>query len=186
VRAGSLRRQLGIVPQDGFLFSGTVFENLAFGRAGVGREEAEAALVALGGEGLLRKLPGGLEAQIGERGVRLSAGERQLLAFARALLANPRILILDEATSSLDPFSERRLQAGLARLVAGRTAFVIAHRLSTIEAADLIVVLEGGRIVEAGSHGKLLAAGGSYARMHADWEGAGEADKAALALPSGR
>ncbi len=169
VRARSLRSQLGIVPQEAFLFSGTIAQNIAFGRPQASEREIRAAASALGALELIEALPQGMETEIGERGVQLSAGQRQLIAFARALIADPRILILDEATSSVDLHTEARLQRALRRLLAGRTAFVIAHRLSTIRDAAQIVVLEHGRIVERGSHEQLLDAGGPYARMHADW-----------------
>ena len=148
----SLRRQLGIVPQEGFLFGGTVAENIAFGRPDAPPEEIEAAAEAVGADRFILELEDGYETQLGERGTRLSLGQRQLIAFARALLADPRILILDEATSSVDIGTERQIETALRRLLAGRTAFVIAHRLSTIRDADLIVVLEHGRVVEQGTH----------------------------------
>jgi ATP-binding cassette subfamily B protein len=165
----TLRRQLGIVPQEGFLFAGTVADNIAFGRSPVTREEIEAASVSVGAHEFVAELPDGYDTELGERGFRLSLGQRQLVAFARALLADPRILILDEATSSVDIGTERRIERGLRRLLAGRTAFVIAHRLSTIRGADLIVVLDHGRIVEQGTHDELIRAGGTYTRLYGDW-----------------
>jgi ABC-type multidrug transport system fused ATPase/permease subunit len=165
----SLRRQLGIVPQEGFLFAGSVRENIAFGRPDAQPAEVEAAARAVGAHEFVQRLPEGYDTELGERGVRLSIGQRQLVAFARALLADPRILILDEATSSVDIGTERRIEQALRQLLADRTAFVIAHRLSTIRDADLIVVLEHGRVVEQGSHAELIARRGLYTELYGDW-----------------
>ena len=169
VEQKSLRRQLGVVPQEGFLFAGTVAENIAFARPDATMGEIEQAAAAVGADGWIRELEDGFETQLGERGFRLSLGQRQLIAFARALLADPRILILDEATSSVDIGTERVIEAALQKLLAGRTAFVIAHRLSTIQSADLIVVLAHGQIVEQGTHAELMALGGAYRGLYGDW-----------------
>jgi ATP-binding cassette subfamily B protein len=169
VTASSLRSQMGIVPQEGFLFSGTVRENIAFGRPGADDGEIEAAARAVGAHGFITALEAGYDTQVGERGVQLSAGQRQLLAFARALVADPRVLVLDEATSNVDVHTESLIEQGLRRLVAGRTAIVIAHRLSTIRHAGRIIVLEHGRVVEEGTHDELLEAGGRYWRLYRDW-----------------
>jgi ATP-binding cassette subfamily B protein len=169
VRQESLRRQLGIVPQEGFLFAGTLADNIAFARPGATRQEVASAAAAVGADEFVRALPEGLDTELGERGTRLSLGQRQLVAFARALLADPRILILDEATSSVDIGAEQRIEHALRRLLHGRTAFIIAHRLSTIRGANLIVVLEHGRVVEQGTHDDLIARGGRYAALYGSW-----------------
>jgi ATP-binding cassette subfamily B protein len=166
----ALRRQLGIVPQEGFLFSGSVRENIAFGRPEATLEEIADAAAAVGATGFIAALPEGIETEVGERGVQLSAGQRQLVAFARALPAAPRILILDEATSNVDVRTEKTIEKGLERLLAGRTAIVIAHRLSTIRRAGKIVVLDHGAIAEAGTHDELIEAGGPYSRLYGAWE----------------
>jgi ABC-type multidrug transport system fused ATPase/permease subunit len=165
----SLRRQLGIVPQEGFLFAGTVRENIAFGRPDASEADIVAAAQAVGAHEFIVGLEDGYGTEVAERGTRLSLGQRQLVAFARALLADPRILILDEATSSVDIGTERGIELALRRLLAGRTAFIIAHRLSTIRNADLIVVLEQGKVVEQGTHEELLARQGRYLSLYGDW-----------------
>ncbi len=168
-RQRSLRRQMGIVPQEGFLFSGSIAENIAFGRPDATIDEIAAAADAVGATPFIERLSDGLETEVGERGVQLSSGQRQLVAFARVILAEPRILILDEATSAVDTRTEKVIEKALDEVLEGRTAVVIAHRLSTIRRADRIVVLDHGQIVESGGHEELLAANGRYASLYGSW-----------------
>ena len=169
VTVESLREQIAIVPQEGFLFNGTIHENIAFGRPDASRSDVEQAAREVGADRFINELPDGYEERVQERGSRLSIGQRQLIAFARALLVDPRLLILDEATSSVDIQTEAHIEEALQRLLADRTAFVVAHRLSTIRSADLIVVLEHGKVVESGSHEQLLAIEGRYRGLYGDW-----------------
>jgi ABC-type multidrug transport system fused ATPase/permease subunit len=166
VRLRDYRAQLGVVLQDNFLFDGTVADNIRFARPDATRAEIERVSKIAHCDEFVRGFPEGYDTIVGERGIKLSGGQRQRIAIARAILADPRILILDEATSSLDSESEALIQEGLARLRSGRTAFVIAHRLSTIRSADQILVLEHGEIVERGSHAQLMALGGRYRELH--------------------
>jgi ABC-type multidrug transport system fused ATPase/permease subunit len=165
----SLRQQIGIVPQEGFLFATTIRENIAYGRPEATDDQVRAAAVAVGAAPFIEALPLGYDTPVQERGVRLSIGQRQLVALARALLHDPRLLILDEATSSVDLATEERIEEAIATVLAGRTSFVVAHRLSTIRRADLIVVLENGRVVESGNHDELLDRNGRYRALYGDW-----------------
>ena len=167
VQQESLRAQVGMVLQDTFLFADTVRENLRYGRLDASDDEIEAAAKIAGADHFIRRLPDGYETELGESGASLSQGQRQLLAIARAVLADPRILILDEATSSVDTRTERVIQAAMEKLMSGRTSLVIAHRLSTIHDADLVLVVREGRIIERGTHRSLLADGGFYYRLYA-------------------
>ena len=166
ITGDSLHQQMGIVNQNNFLFTGTVMDNIRVGRPAAQDEEIIAVTRQLDFLDLIGALPNGFATSVGERGANLSLGQRQLVCFARAMLADPRILILDEATSSVDSLTEARLQRALATLLKGRTSFVVAHRLSTIRSADLVLVLDHGRIMERGTHPNLLAAGGHYAALH--------------------
>lgn len=165
-----LRREVTMVTQENFIFAGTIADNIAFGRPGATREEIERAARVVGADGFIEAMPQGYDTDVSQRGGRLSAGQRQLVAFARAFLADPAVLILDEATSSLDIPSERLVQKALRTILADRTALIIAHRLSTVEIADRVLVLEHGRIIEDGSPAELQARGGRYAALHDAWE----------------
>ena len=162
----SLRRQMGVMLQDTFIFSGNVRENIRYGKLDATDEEIVAAAKAVHAHEFIMELPDGYDTVVEERGSTLSAGQRQLIAFARVLLADPRILILDEATSNIDTRTEEALQAGLNHLLKGRTSFIIAHRLSTIENADEICFIDHGQIVEQGNHAELLARHGAYYRLY--------------------
>jgi ABC-type multidrug transport system fused ATPase/permease subunit len=160
-----LREQIGVVSQETFLFNGTILENLRFGRPDATRQEVEAMARAACVHDFVTALPEGYDTHVGERGVKLSVGEKQRISIARALLKNPPVLVLDEATASVDTSTEQLIQQALQHLLAGRTSFVIAHRLSTVRHADLILVLQKGRIIERGSHAELLALNGLYAKL---------------------
>jgi ATP-binding cassette subfamily B protein len=165
----SLRRQLGVVPQEPFLFAGSLRYNIAFACPDATDEEVREAVRAVGLADVVQRMPDGLDTVVHERGQSLSSGERQLIALARAFLAHPRVLVLDEATSNLDLLSETKIEAALDILLEARTAVLIAHRLTTAMKADRIVVVADGRVVEIGSHDQLLARGGRYAEMYATW-----------------
>ena len=171
VTQDSLGHTISMVLQEPFLFSGTIFDNIRYGVPDASREDVVTAAKAVSAHGFIERMPAGYDTLLGQRGRNLSIGQRQLLSFARALLADPKILILDEATANIDSFTERDIQQALKKLLKGRTSLVIAHRLATIRDADLIVVLDHGRIVEQGSHAQLLAKGGLYARLHASSHG---------------
>ncbi|MEM9295069.1 MAG: ATP-binding cassette domain-containing protein, partial [Planctomycetota bacterium] len=166
VTSPSLRRQMGIVLQSNFLFTGSVRDNIRVGQEHATDGQVAAAVDALECTDLFEALPDGLDTEVGELGVSLSLGQRQLVCFARAMLADPRILILDEATSSVDALTEQRVQAALARLLQKRTSFVVAHRLSTIRDADQVLVMDHGRITERGRHHELLGLAGTYAQLY--------------------
>jgi subfamily B ATP-binding cassette protein MsbA len=166
LRLAELRSAIAIVPQDPALFSGTIRENIAYARPGASMQDVEAAARAAHAHEFVERLPDRYETVVGERGIKLSGGQRQRVAIARAILKDPLILILDEATSSLDTESERLIEDALSRLLVGRTTLIIAHRLSTVRRADRLVVLDRGRIVEEGNHSELLELGGLYARLY--------------------
>lgn len=189
VKSSSLHAHLRIVPQDNYLFSGTVLDNVRFSRPSATEKEIEEVARRLDVLDLIEELPQGLLTEVGEKGSSLSQGQRQLVCFVRALLADPRLLILDEATSSVDAMTEARMQAAVKRLLQGRTSFVVAHRLSTIRQADLILVMDQGRVVERGSHQELLRRGGRYAALYEAFVHGGEPvsspEGGLAALPSG-
>ena len=166
MRARDLRRHFGMVLQDAWLFEGTIAQNIAYGHPGATREQVEAAARAARVDFFVRTLPGGYDTVLSNDAEGVSQGQRQLLTIARAMLSDPAILILDEATSSVDTRTERAIVEAMERLMAGRTSFVIAHRLSTIVDADLILVMEAGTIIEQGTHDELVAAGGAYAELY--------------------
>jgi ATP-binding cassette subfamily B protein len=169
VTSASLHGQMGSVQQNNFLFAGSVLDNIRFARRNATEEQVRATLKALDCLDLLEALPNGLETQVGEKSAALSMGQRQLICFARALLVEPRIVVLDEATSAIDSVTEARLQKALEVLLRDRTSFVVAHRLSTIRKAHMVLVLDQGQLVERGTHERLVAAGGVYARLHEEF-----------------
>ena len=175
VTARSLREQLAVVPQEAFLFSGSVLDNIRFARPSADAEDVKRVARIVGAHDFVTALPDGYETEVQEGGGGLSTGQRQLISFARALLADPRVLILDEATSSVDAESERRIERAMDVLFSGRTSVIVAHRLSTVRYADEILVVDDGRIVERGTHDELLATGGRYAELYREWEATGRA-----------
>jgi ATP-binding cassette, subfamily B, bacterial len=175
---GSLRRRIVVVPQEGYLFAGTVRDNVLIGRADATDDEIRAAIAALGLQDRFNAFPDGLDTEVRERGSRLSAGERQLVSLVRAALADPALLVLDEATSSLDPGTERAVERALGHLTEGRTVVVVAHRLSTAERADRIAVVDDGRVAELGTHDELIAREGRYASLYATWDSRAAMDRA--------
>jgi ATP-binding cassette subfamily B protein len=182
----SVRRRIAVVPQEGFLFHGTILDNVRLADADATEDDVRRALRTIGCEDRFEALPDGLLTEVRERGSRLSAGERQLVSLARAALANPDVLILDEATSNLDPGTESVVERALSALMTGRTVIVIAHRLSTAERADRVGVVDAGGLVELGPHAELLAAGGRYAALYAAWIGqSGDGDEPSAPNPDG-
>jgi ATP-binding cassette, subfamily B, bacterial len=174
-----------VIPQEGFLFNGTIRDNVRLAREGATDPEVDAALRAVNAYDRFASLPEGLDTEVRERGSRLSAGEKQLVSLARAALADPALLVLDEATSSLDPGTEALVEGAVDRLLEGRTVVVIAHRLSTSERADVVGVVDGGELVELGTHADLVASGGAYARLYETWvAGTGNGNGGAGALGS--
>jgi ATP-binding cassette, subfamily B, bacterial len=166
----SLRRETVLITQENYLFSGTIADNIALGKPSATRAEIEAAATAIGADTLIAQLPDGYDEQVGKRGGRLSAGQRQVISFARAFLAAPAVLVLDEATALMDIPSERLVQRALTTILTGRTALIIAHRLSTVKIADRVLVLDHGQIIEDGPPGSLLGSEGHYSRLHARWQ----------------
>jgi ATP-binding cassette subfamily B protein len=167
--SADLRHAITMLPQEGFLFSGTILENLLFGRPDASPEDARRACRELGIDDFMQSLPEGYETVVSYRGSRLSAGEKQLVSLARAFLADPPVLILDEATSNVDPGTEALLEHAMRRLLSGRTTVVVAHRLSSAEQADRVLVVDAGRVVEDGGHRELIARGGHYAALYRQW-----------------
>ena len=176
VAFASLRSRVVMVPQDGFLFDASVADNVRYGRPGISDEQVTAAFAELGLDGWLAGLSDGVSTPVGQRGESLSAGERQLVAIARAYVADPDLLVLDEATSAVDPATERRLTRALDRLTDGRTTLTIAHRLSTAERAGEVLVVDAGHVVQRGTHAELVDVAGPYARLHASWRRASAGD----------
>jgi ATP-binding cassette subfamily B protein len=175
ITGASLAKQLGIVLQRNYLFTGSVMDNIRVGKPDASGEDVIQSARALDCLDILEALPQGLQTEVGEKGGNLSLGQRQIVCFCRAMLADPRILILDEATSAVDTMTEARVQVALSKLLAGRTSFVVAHRLSTIRHADVVLLLDDGKIVERGSHNDLLAEGGQYAKLYRQFIHASEA-----------
>jgi ATP-binding cassette subfamily B protein len=180
-RLAVLREQVGIVPDEPFLFSLSIRDNIAYGRPDAPLEEVVAAAVAAGADGFIRELPGGYDTVVGERGYTLSGGQRQRIAIARALLVNPPVLVLDDATSAIDVTVEHAIHAALKDLMAGRTTLIVAHRLSTIALADRVVLVEAGRVVADGTHRELLATDPRYAEVLAEFSDASDEDAAVSA-----